>query len=212
MDLDGLTPLPRGRANREVIVDYVRDLSRTDLALLEVERGIRPPGIKQLRDSHHSLARILAGGAHPAEASLITGYSLSRISILQSDPTFHELLEFYRGAKDEVFADVLGRMSSLHLEALTELQERLHDAGEQFTPGMLLEIVKTLADRTGYGPATKNTQVNVNVDIAGRLERARQRVIEHLENPGAAPMATQEEPGTALPRNATEVGGSDESH
>jgi hypothetical protein len=75
---------------------------------------------------------------------------------------------------------------------------------------MLLEIVKTLADRTGYGPATKNTQVNLNVGIATTLERARQRVIEHLDAaPGAAPMAAEvgngAAPMAALPRNATEV-------
>jgi hypothetical protein len=204
MDLDGLTPL-QGRARRDLQVEYIRDLQSSDLALLATERGIKPPGIKQLRDSHHALARILALGTHPAEASLITGYSLSRISILQSDPTFRELLEFYRGRKDEVVADVIGRMSAVHLEALAELQERLHDTAEQFTPGMLLEIVKTLADRTGYGPTSKNTQVNVNIDIAGRLERARQRVIEHLDNSGAAPMATEVGNGAALPRNATEV-------
>ena len=204
---NGLPPLPRGRAHRELTVEYIRDLAPADLALLEVERGIKPPGIKQLRDSHHALARILSMGTHPAEASLITGYSLSRISILQGDPTFRELLKFYRGRKEEVVADVLGRMSAVHLEALAELQERLHDTAEQFTPGMLLEIVKTLADRTGYGPQPKSTNTSTtNIGIAVTLERARQRVIEHLDAaPGAAPMATEVLGGAALPRNATEV-------
>ena len=60
MDLDHLPPLPRGRANRDLQVEYIRDLSRADLAMLELERGIKAPGIKQLRDSHHALARILS--------------------------------------------------------------------------------------------------------------------------------------------------------
>ena len=131
-------PRFQGRARRELTVEYIRDLSRADLALLEVERHIKAPGIKQLRDSHHALARILAMGLTPPRPRCITGIFVSRISILQSDPTFRELLEFYRGRKEEVVADVLGRMSAVHLEALAELQERLHDTAEQFTPGMLL--------------------------------------------------------------------------
>lgn len=191
MDLDDLPAIPgfRGRRPREVIAEVVRPLEESDLALLEVERGTRPPNIKQLRDSHHALARVLASGAHPAEASLVTGYSLSRISILQSDPTFRELLEFYRTAKDEIFADVMGRMSALQLEAMSALLERMHDNPEQFSPAMLVEVAKTFADRTGYGPSSKSTNVNLNLDIATKLERARQRVIEHLETPPEEPGA-----------------------
>jgi len=118
----------------------------------------------------------------PVQAALVTGYSLQRVYHFQSqDANFQELIQHYRSIKDEVYADLHERMATLSLEAEAELRERLHDSPEEFSPGMLLEIVKTLADRTGHGPSSKSTVLNVNVDLAGRLERARERTktIEH---------------------------------
>ena len=43
------------------------------------------------------------------------------------------------------------------------------------TTGQLLDIVKMGADRTGHGPQTTATNLNVNVDIAAKLEAARKR-------------------------------------
>jgi hypothetical protein len=37
-----------------------------------------------------------------------------------------------------------------------------------------MEITKLGADRTGFGP--QSSQLNVNVDLSGRLEAARKRV------------------------------------
>jgi hypothetical protein len=175
VDFD-LNPRTTGRASVPLEAVYIRDLTVADIALLETERGIKPPIIKKLRDSHHSLARSLAAGMRPAEASMVTGYSLSRISILQADPTFQELLAFYRENTDAIYTDVHERMSTLSMEALEELRERLHDTPEQLSPMSLLEIVKTLSDRTGHGPSSKSTVLSVNVDLAGRLERARARL------------------------------------
>jgi hypothetical protein len=192
MDLDFDSPRILGRAAAPPLAELVRELTPADLALLETERSTKAPALKQLRDSHHSLARCLASGMKPAEASLVTGYSLSRISILQADDSFQELLTFYRSTKDEIFADLHARMATLSLEAEAELRERLHESPESFSPGMLLEIVKTLADRTGHGPSSKSTVLNLNVDLAGRLERARARVV----NPALAEAGTTETFGT----------------
>ena len=112
----------------------------------------------------------------PGEASLITGYSLSRISVLQGDPSFKELLEFYRSHQDAAYANLHDRMATLSMDALEELRERLDDHPEEFTPGALLEMVKTLADRTGFAPTTKSLNVNVDLNsFADRLEEARKR-------------------------------------
>jgi hypothetical protein len=42
----------------------------------------------------------------------------------------------------------------------------------------LTELVKMGADRTGFGPQSKSTNVNVTVDFGARLEAARRRVAE----------------------------------
>ena len=154
----------------------MRELHESDLTLLDAPRGSVSRPIAKLRDSHHALARALSAGMRPGEASLITGYSLSRISVLQDDPSFKELLEFYRSAQDATYASLHDRMATLSLDAIAELRERLDDHPEEFTPGALLEMVKTLADRTGFAPTTKSVNVNVDMNSFGdRLEEARKR-------------------------------------
>jgi len=180
MDLD-LEIKTRGRPARPVVLTVARELTQADISLLATDRQIKPIPIKRLRDSHHALARCLASGMKPAEASIVTGYCLARISILQSDPSFAELLNFYRSNEEMQFAEFQTRMSALGLDAIQELHDRLLEEPEKLSPGQLLELVKSMADRTGHGPATKSTNVNVNVDLSARLEAARRRVGEMLE-------------------------------
>jgi hypothetical protein len=138
-----------------------RELSLEDLGLLETDLGSKPAPIARIRDSHHALARVMAGGVSNAEASAITGYSPSRISILKSDPTFKELLEFYRERTEAVFIDVVERLKLLSLDAVQELSDRLHDAGATIKTGDLIEIAKFGADRSGHGPLTKHLEANL---------------------------------------------------
>lgn len=164
-----------GRAPVPISCEVKRELTEADLAMLGMEKGVKPPLLKKLKDSHHGLARVLASGSSPGEASLVTGFSLSRISILQNDPSFQELLTHYRSVSHEVFADLQQRMTSISLDALEELRERLIDTPEELESDFLLDLVKVTADRTGHGPSSKQTQVRVNVDLAERLEAARKR-------------------------------------
>jgi hypothetical protein len=73
--------------------------------------------------------------------------------------------------------EVLAGMSK---EAALEIAERLEDDDmrEKMPLASLLEIVKVGADRSGHGPSSSSTQVNVNVNLASRLEEARKRVAE----------------------------------
>jgi hypothetical protein len=189
----------RGRAAKPIAAVETRQLVEADLALLATERGVTSTPIKRLRDSHHALARALAVGCTPAQAQVITGYSNSRISVLQADPAFQELVSHYRGMETDVHADMVERMKTLGLDALGELQERLEEDPSKFSEGLLLDVVKTLADRTGAGPSTKQTNVNVSVDYADMIRAARERsarVIDH--SPVLAPPARpgEEEPGS----------------
>ena len=177
MDLD-FNPRTIGRVTKPITAVVIRELTAADVELLATEAHIQPITIKKLRDSHHALARCLASGMSAIAASAFTGYTVSRISVLRTDPSFKELLAFYAEAKEVAFADAHERMATLSLEAIEELRERLHDSPEQFTPMGLLKIVETTADRTGYGPTSKSLNITANVDLAGRLERARQRVKE----------------------------------
>lgn len=191
LDLD-LTPRTRGRASRPLSATYVRDLTPADIALLGTERAIQPKPIQRLRDSHHALARTLALGYGPNEASALTGYSVSRISILQSDPAFMELLSFYKDDASEEFLAIKAQLDQrMMVNALTAeaiLTERLEEEPEKFKAKDLNEVAISRADRLGYGP--KSTQVNVHVDMAETLRLARERAARATPS-GAPPLQPQ---------------------
>jgi hypothetical protein len=137
--------------------------------------GTQAPTLKAIRHSHHRLAQMLAMGIDESRAALMCNYSVSRVSILKSDPAFQELLAYYSDKAGEQWSDFVAAASGLSLDMLQELQRQLDEQPEKFTPGQLLEGIKVLADRTGHAPVTKSVQVNVNTDFGSRLDEARKR-------------------------------------
>jgi hypothetical protein len=176
-----------GRASKVLTVVQVRELDEGDIALLQEEKGSKPPALKRLSERHHALARCLASGMEPGDAAITCGYVASRVSILQADPAFQELLAFYRQDVTTKYLDMHGVLAGLSLDAAMELRERLEldiEAEEKkISVGQLMELVKVGADRTGFGP--QSSQVNVNVDLAGRLQAARERVQQRRLAPPA---------------------------
>jgi hypothetical protein len=167
----------RGRAAKPLNAVATRDLRESDLALLSSERGIKPPAIKELRDRHHALARALASGMRDSDASAITGYSPSRISILKADPAFADLLQSYQENSSAVHADFVDRATVLGLTVVNELQDRLEtDEVAEMTPAQLLEIGKFAADRAGFAPVNRSVNLNANVDISRSIDAARRRL------------------------------------
>lgn len=171
----------RGRAPKAVEAAVVRELDRADLVLLSTERGTKPSAVKRLTDRHHALARNIASGMSISDAAIFQGYTISRVSILQSDPAFKELLQFYREDAQRPYRDLHNRLSGLATDAAEELAARLEEdmqideiKDKKISVGQLVDLTKMGADRTGFGPQT--TALNVNVDLAGRLEAARKRV------------------------------------
>lgn len=170
----------RGRAPIELSPDIVRELVPADLSAISEEKGSEAPALKRITDRHHALARNLAGGMAEGEAALVCGISNSRISILKADPQFRELLLFYRGEVNLVYQDMHEKLAGIASTALDELQDRLEDTPEKVSVGQLMELAKMGADRTGYGPQSQQTNLNVNVDMAARLQAARRRVAERV--------------------------------
>lgn len=188
VDLD-LSFRTRGRATVPVVATAVREVTEADLALLATEKGVRAPAVQRLRDSHHMVARLLAEGQRPESVIAATGYSASRISILQADPAFQELVAFYRKEVDTAFADLQDRMASLALDVAAEIQDRLNDEPEEINTTQLMALLSLTADRTGHGVSTKSTNVNVNVNLGERLRAARERAASPLlPLPGPKPI------------------------
>lgn len=178
-------------AKAPVMVEVVRPLNAADKALLNQQPTAVRNGtqLRRIRDSHHKLAKLIADGLAPAEVSMITGYSPNRIYVLSNDPTFRELVSFYRDNKVEEYKDFHTRMAAFGTDALQELHQRLDEAPEAMDSDFLMSVVKTMADRTGHAPVSKSVNVNVNANLADRLTRARQRA-DAVEEAGtsAAPL------------------------
>lgn len=168
----------QGRASHQLSAVQVRELDEGDIALLQEGRGSVAPPLKRLSERHHALARCLVGGMSEGDAAITCGYVLSRVSILKADPAFKELLSFYAKDANSKYLDMHGVLAGLSLDAAMELRGRLEDdmgADEKkISVGQLVELTKLGADRTGFGP--QSSQLNVNVDLAGRLQAARERV------------------------------------
>lgn len=187
MDLGLDTVRTTGRAAQPLVAEVVRELSAVDMALLETERGIKPPAIKVLRDSHHAIARCVAEGRPNTETMLITGYSASRISILKGDPAFQELVEFYRKnveeTRTELATDGIAKATAIRNDAMEILHDRLIDTPEAFDIPDLQDTVKLFADRSGLGPQTKSTNLNVTMNLAARVSAGRQRAARLVSAP-----------------------------
>lgn len=164
-----------GRRSVAVYCAQVGEVSESDLVLLAGERGIKPRPIARLRDRHHAIARYLAQGLKEGEVAAITGYCLSRISVLKADPTFQNLVKHYQEVENSAQGEFIERATLASLTALAELQERLEEAPESFSTGDLLEVTKVTADRTGHAPVTKSVSINATIGMGDRLEQARQR-------------------------------------
>lgn len=172
----------RGRAAKPLEAALVRELDAADIALLSEEKGSKAPALKRISDRHHTLARRLAEGVKPGEAALMCRYDPSRVSILLDDPAFKELVAFYQAGITDKFLGQAEQLAGLSADAMTLLADKLEAdldlpvEDRKVSIGQLMEVTKLGADRTGFGPQSSSTNVNVNVDLAGRLEAARKRV------------------------------------
>lgn len=167
----------RGRAPAPLEFEVLGGMTADDVAALALPRNTAPPALNRLTQRHHALARNLAAGMSASEAALVCGYDISRVSILQSDPTFKELLRFYSANVDAQYANLHESLSALSVDAAEELRRRLEETPDDVSTSALIEIVKTSADRTGFGPQSKS-EVSVTVGMADRLRLARERVAQ----------------------------------
>jgi hypothetical protein len=137
-------------------VEVLSELTVEDILALEgQEVGAEAAPLKKLRQSHHQLARLISEGYKDVEASAMTGYSPSRISILKNDPAFAELITYYQEVKTAVYLDVHERIQSVAVDALEELHERVTENPDGIKNEELIKIVTSALDRAGHGPTSK---------------------------------------------------------
>lgn len=199
LDFSG-RPRINGGATKATQAILVRDLTRADLAALNGPRGVNTPkSIQRIRSSHHALARCLASGMNNPQAGLVTGYSQSRVYLLQQDPAFIALVEEYKNEAKEIFADLQERMTNISLDAIEELQERLDASPEGFSIGMLLDVVKAFADRTGHGPGQ---EVKLSVS-SSMIDRPPKETYEEWQKRRARELGAEPDIGSLEPPTGT---------
>jgi hypothetical protein len=166
----------RGRPSAQLSVKIVRPIRVSDLAAL-ASGPIEGPQVKRLTDRHHGLARLLAAGVAPGEAAAIMNYDNGRVSILQNDPAFVELVSLYRGRVDEAFVSTMDQLSGMNRDVILELRERLENDPSAFSNEELRRLMETSLDRTGYGPTHKQ-ETTVTISLSEKLDLARKRALE----------------------------------
>lgn len=135
--------------------------------------------ISHYRESHHSIARLVAIGATPDLIRRQTGVTLRRLSIHLADPSFLDLVEHYRKRIDEKWNENvdqyldLGVGNMIRTEAM--ISDKLDEAdekGESIPLLTLNRLSQDRADRFGY---PKTSQVEHKHDFAALLDRAIER-------------------------------------
>jgi len=194
----------RGRLPRPLSLLEVLPLAREDLEKLREPRARTLA--QRFREPHHLIARLLSKGLGQMEVARAVGYSVARIIQLEADPAFRNLLATYRAQVtekiDEEFDATLDLMAQNMLRAertIADHFDKAEDEGELVPLKTALLIRADSADRVGYGKRQMN--VNVNVDFAANLEKARARsarVIDHQRAPASAPEAPAPEAAEPL--------------
>lgn len=147
----------RGRVSEPLEVGTPQPLAEEDIILGADLRGKQKlptstaPEILRLRSRHHLIAQMLAAGVKPTVVAFKTGYSISRISILQADPMFKELLANYQGLQENINFDVKERLRLLSIDAIDALQQRLDEKPDDFESEELRKLAEMTLDRTGHG-------------------------------------------------------------
>lgn len=167
----------RGRPSAQLSAKVVRPIRVSDLAALAAPGTVEGPVVKKLTDRHHGLARLLAAGVAPGEAAAVMNYDNGRVSILQNDPAFQELVSLYRGHVDEAFVSTMDQLAGMNRDIIEELRTRLEEDPSTFSNEELRRLMETSLDRTGFGPTHKQ-ETTVTISLSEKLEVARKRALE----------------------------------
>jgi hypothetical protein len=127
-----------------------------------------------LRDSHHAVARLVSQGRRDMEISALTGYSPGRIAALHRDPSFQELVAFYKREEDALNQDFMDRMGVVARDLLQSVHDDILDL--PYLPFKdKVEAFKVVTDRAGYAPVQRSISKSMNYTIAERMDAARKR-------------------------------------
>lgn len=174
-------PLLKGKVPEvRLKVGQPRPLTRADVNTLAASGRADMTTPMRLRASHHNVARLVAAGVRNNIIAEQTGYTSARVEQLKKSPAFQELMANYKAMLDGEYveeADAYFKLAFNNMVAAERhIADHLADAdelGELVPIKTALAISRDAADRFGYGK--RQTNLNVNVDFAAKLEDAIRR-------------------------------------
>jgi len=145
--------------------------------------------LKRIRDHHHLIARLVAEGRRSTDIAAEVGLSISRVSILKSDPAFQQLVEMYRAninqLRDAAFASTEAKMAFFYNEGWDYWIDRLLEDPDNIPPDTFFKILDHIGDRIGYAKTTKSVNLNMAAKaeslaeiVAARRKRADEKLLE----------------------------------
>lgn len=165
---------PARRTYSQAKIVSVRPLTEADLEHLR-RPSIPAERIKNLRDSHHNIARLIASGLNQNEIAMRCGCSIGTISRFKRDPAGADLIAHYRSLKTTDWLADQDSITRLSNSAIGKIVRQYNDhldesdaSGELIPIRTLVAMGSDLMDRFGYGK--KSAQLNINVGLAARLE------------------------------------------
>lgn len=187
----------RGAIAEPLVMEVVRPLTQADLAVLGEAPKVGVPPLQRLRATHHRQAALLAEGKSVSQVAAIVGCTPQRLTQLQTDPTFAELIHYYHDQMMVAHLTDAARLKDKIIDvgemAVDELRERMEDdeRRRRISAGEIRKIAEFAMDRTVAPPqmapnvATTPAAITINFGTALR------------NTPAGAPVATIE--GTSEP-------------
>src|SRR5215475_10112892 len=154
----------RGRVPAPVYIEPIRPLTAADLERLSSKELTNQPALRKPRAIHHKQAQLLAEGYSVTEVANLVGSAPARICVLQRDPTFSELVDYYITQRADIESTRYNKMQNTLFDILEiatdEMQERLEDDEKRalINNAELRKIAEFAADRTVAPPKSAGTQ------------------------------------------------------
>lgn len=162
IDLSGFAPTPiitctiEGILEPEDLAALAQGGEDVAIAAQEVDD---PSDLKRIREKHHAVARLIAGGMTQRLVGAITSYSESYLSVLLRNPAMIELVDMYRIKNGAAMEVITHNLRTVGNKATEKLNDKL-DKGEVKDVHELVAIAKLGHDRSGHGPSSTSHSVS----------------------------------------------------
>ena len=161
----------RGAVAQPLLMEVIREITVHDLMRLGDAPKTAVPVLQKLRATHHRQAKLLAEGKSVKDVAIIVGCTPQRLTQLQVDPTFSQLVSFYQDQINSSMIEDAARLKDKLVDigemAVDEIRDRLENDGQRrsMPTHILKQIAEMALDRTVAPPKTSMPNTNVPPSI-----------------------------------------------